>query len=116
MSAINPSVDTTSRSFIVEARIDNPDNALRSGMFATARINKEGGSTGVFVMKSAIYNHVPTGSFRAFVIVEGMAKLRTVQLGVEEGDYVQILDGLQADEVVANSNLEQLYEGAKVAV
>ena len=85
-------------------------------MFATARINKEGGSTGVFVPKSAIYNHVPTGSFRAFVIVEGVAKLRTVQLGIEEGEYVQILSGLEPDEVLANSNLDQLYEGARVAV
>jgi multidrug efflux pump subunit AcrA (membrane-fusion protein) len=116
VSAISPAVDTNSRSFVVEARIDNPENALRSGMFATARINKEGGSIGIFVPKSAVYNHVSTGSFRAFVIVEGVAKLRTVQLGSEEGDYVQILSGLNADEVVANSNLDQLYEGAKVAV
>lgn len=116
VSAISPAIDVNSRSFVVEARIDNPDNALRSGMFATARINKEGGSTGIFVPKSAVYNHVPTGSFRSFVIVEGVAKLRTVQLGSEEGDYVQILSGLNADETVANSNLDQLYEGAKVAV
>lgn len=116
VSAINPSVDPNSRSAIVEARIENGDNALRAGMFATARINKEGGSTGVFVPKSAVYNHAPTGSFRAFVIVEGVAKLRTVQLGPEEGDSYQILSGLNADEVVATSNLEQLYEGAKVAV
>lgn len=116
VSAISPAIETTSRSFVVEARIDNPDNALRAGMFATARINKEGGSTGIFVPKSAVYNHVPTGSFRSFVIVDGVAKLRTVQLGSEEGDFVQILSGLNADEVVANSNLDQLYEGAKVAV
>jgi len=116
VSAISPAIDTNSRSFVVEARIENPDNALRSGMFATARINKEGGSTGIFVPKSAVYNHVPTGSFRSFVIVDGVAKLRTVQLGSEEGDFVQILSGLNPDEVIANSNLDQLYEGAKVAV
>lgn len=116
VSAVNPSVDLTSRSFVVEARIENGDNSLRAGMFATARINKEGGGTGVFVPKSAVYNHVPTGSFRAFVIVDGIAKLRTIQLGPEEGDSYQILSGLNADEVVATSNLDQLFEGAKVAI
>lgn len=116
VSAISPSVDQNSRSFVVEARIENNDNALRAGMFATARINREGGSVGVFVPKSAVYNHIPTGSFRAFVIVDGVAKLRTIQLGPEEGDFYQILSGLEADEVVANSNLDQLYEGARVAV
>ena len=116
VSAVNPAVEQTSRSFVVEARIENGDNALRAGMFATARINREGGSTGVFVPKSAVLNHEPTGSFRAFVIADGVAKLRVVQLGPEEGDSYQILSGLNADEVVATSNLDQLFEGAKVAV
>lgn len=113
--AVNPAVDASSRAAIVEASIENGDNALRAGMFATARINKEGGSTGVFVPRSAVNNHLPTQSFRAFVIEDGVAKLRVIQLGSEEGDFVQILTGLSADETVATSNLEQLYEGAKVA-
>jgi multidrug efflux pump subunit AcrA (membrane-fusion protein) len=116
VSAINPSVDPTSRSAIVEARIENGDNALRAGMFATARINKEGGGTGIFVPKSAVYYHEATGSYRAFVINEGVARLKVVQLGTEEGDSVQILSGLNAEETVATSNLDQLFEGARVAV
>jgi RND family efflux transporter MFP subunit len=114
VTAINPAVDPTSRSAVVEASIENSDNALRSGMFGTARITKEGGGTGVFVPKTAIYNDQATQSFRAFVIVDGVAKLRVVQLGSEEGESVQILNGLNADEVVATSNLVDLYEGAKV--
>lgn len=116
VTAINPAIDQTSRSAVVEASIDNPDNALRSGMFGTARIIKEGGGTGVFVPKSAVYNDQATQSYRAFVIVDGVAKLRVLQLGPEEGDSYQILDGLNADETVATSNLAELYEGAKVAV
>lgn len=116
VTAINPSVDSASRAATVEASIENNDNALRSGMFATARITKEGGGTGIFVPKSAIYFDPATQAYRAFVIVEGIAKLRTIQLGTEEGDFQQILDGLAANETVATSNLDQLYEGAKVAV
>ncbi len=116
VTAINPSVDQTSRAATVEAAIENSDNALRSGMFATARITKEGGGMGVFIPKSAIYNDQATQSYRAFVIVEGIAKLRVIQLGPEEGDFQQILSGLEPDETVATSNLDQLYEGAKVAV
>jgi len=41
-------------------------------------------------------------------------KLRVVQPGTEEGDSVQILSGLEADETIATSNLDKLYEGAKV--
>jgi len=116
VTAINPSLDPTSRAATVEASIENGDNALRSGMFGTARIIKEGGGVGIFVPKTAIYNDQPTQSYRAFVIVDGIAKLRVIQLGTEEGEYQQILSGLEADETVATSNLDQLYEGAKVAV
>jgi hypothetical protein len=48
------------------------------------------------------------------VIQDGLAKLRVVQLGPEEGDWIQILSGVEADEIVATSNLENLFEGAKV--
>jgi multidrug efflux pump subunit AcrA (membrane-fusion protein) len=116
VTAINPSVDPSSRSAVVEASIENNDNALRSGMFGTARITKEGGGTGIFVPKSAVYSDASTQSYRAFVIVDGVAKLRVLQLGTEEGDSYQVLTGLNADETVATSNLAELYEGAKVAV
>jgi RND family efflux transporter MFP subunit len=112
--AVNPAVDPTSRSAIVEAAIENGNNALRTGMFATARINKAGGGTGIFVPKTAVYNDQTTQSYRAFVITDGIAKLRVLQIGSEEGDSIQILDGLAADEIVATSNVDQLYEGARV--
>lgn len=116
VTSVNPAVDPTSRSAVVEAQIENGDNALRTGMFATARITKEGGGTGIFVPKSAVHPDQATQAYRAFVIVDGVAKIRTLQLGTEEGDSYQILNGLQPDETVATSNLEQLYEGAKVVM
>ncbi len=112
---VNPAIDPTSRSAVVEATIENNDNALRSGMFATAQIVREGGSAGIFVPKSAIYNDQATQSYRVFVIEDNVAKLRVVQLGTEEGEFYQILSGINADETVATSNLEQLYEGANVS-
>ncbi len=114
VTAVNPSVETTSRSAVVEAQIENGDNALRVGMFATAKITRDGGNFGVFVPKEAVLNDQSTQSQRVFVIVEGIAKLRTVQLGTEENGAYQILNGVNADEMVATSNLQQLYEGAKV--
>jgi len=114
--AVNPAIDPTSRSAVVEASIENGDNALRSGMFATARIVREGGNTGIFVPRAAVVNDATTQSYRIFVIQENVAKLRVVQLGTEEGDMVQILNGVNADETVAVSNLDQLYEGARVQI
>jgi membrane fusion protein (multidrug efflux system) len=116
VTAVNPAVDPTSRAATVEASIENSGNLLRSGMFATARIAKQGGNAGIFVPRSAVFNVETTQSYRVFVLLEGVAKLRVVQLGTEEGDAIQILNGVSADEMVATSNLPQLYEGAKLQV
>jgi multidrug efflux pump subunit AcrA (membrane-fusion protein) len=116
VTAVNPAVDPNSRAAVVEASIENGDNALRSGMFATARIIRQGGSTGVFVPRAAVVNDQTTQSYRVFVIQENVAKLRVVQLGTEEGDSIQILNGVSADETIAVSNLDQLYEGARVQI
>ena len=114
VSAVNPQVDPTSRAASVEALIDNSGNLLKAGMFATVRINREGGATGIFVPRAALYNDQATQSYRVFEIQDNVAKLRVVQLGPEESDAVQILSGIEADKVVATSNLNELYEGAKV--
>lgn len=114
VSAVNPAVDPNSRSAIVEALIPNDDNALRTGMFVTASITREGGSRGIFVPKPAVSHDPATNSYRVFVIQDGVAKLKVVQLGTEEADAWQILSGVEADETVAISGLDQLYEGAKV--
>lgn len=116
ITAINPLLDEASRAATVEALIENNDNALRSGMFATGRIVRAGGTTGVFVPKSAVYSDQTTQSYRVFVIQEGLAKLRVVQLGTEENDTIQILSGVNAEEIVATNNVAQLFEGAKVQV
>ena len=112
--AVNPAIDPVSRSATIEVSVQNGDNALRSGMFATAQIVRKVGGTAVFVPRSAIFSDQNTQSYRVFVIEGDTAKLRVVQLGSEEGDSVQILAGVNADELLATSNLEQLYEGARV--
>jgi multidrug efflux pump subunit AcrA (membrane-fusion protein) len=114
VTAVNPAIDPASRSATVEAAVENGDNALRSGMFATARIVRQGGNKAVFVPRSAVLGDQNTQSYRVFVIQGDVAKLRVVQIGQEEADMIQILSGVAADEVVATSNLQQLYEGARV--
>jgi multidrug efflux pump subunit AcrA (membrane-fusion protein) len=115
ITAINPSLDAASRTATIEATIENSGNLLRSGMFAAGQIVRSGGKNGVFVPRAAVYSDQNTQSYRAFVIEENIAKLRVVQIGPVENDMIQILSGVNADETVAVSNIEQLYEGAKVS-
>ena len=114
VSAVNPAIDPISRAATVEVAVENGDNALRSGMFATAKIVRKAGGAAVFVPREAVFSDQNTQSYRVFVLDGETAKLRVVQLGVEESDMRQILSGVNEGETLATSNLEQLYEGARV--
>lgn len=114
VTAINPAIDPASRAATVEVQVENSDNALRAGMFATARIARQGGNQSVFVPREAVLGDPNTKSYRVFVIQNDTAKLRVVQIGAEEGEWIQIISGVQPDEILATSNLAQLFEGARV--
>lgn len=114
VTAINPQVDPTSRAVSVEARLENPTNLLRPGMFATARIIQPGGAEGVFIPREALLRDEATNSASVYVIEGDTARLRIVQAGDEQDGRVRIVSGVSPNESVAGGNLAELYDGAKV--
>ena len=115
VSAINQSVDPNSRIFILEARFDNPKAELKPGMFATARVRQPGGVQAVFVPRTAVVRDKTTDSNQAFVIQDGKARLRVVQIGDAIDNSVRVVSGVAAGEVVALNNQNELFDGAPVA-
>jgi multidrug efflux pump subunit AcrA (membrane-fusion protein) len=112
ITAINPALDAASRTITAEVDINNSDNRLKAGMFASARLMQHGGGDGIFVPVSAVMKDTNETSVRLYVVEGDAVRLRVAQLGETEGDVVRILNGLKAGETVATSNLEQLYDGA----
>ena len=114
VSAINQSVDPNSRIFVLIARFDNPDAALKPGMFATARIRLPGATQGIFIPRSAVNRDKTTDSNQVFVIQNGRSRLRVVSTGDTDGDMIRIVSGIAAGETVATSNQLDLFDGAQV--
>jgi RND family efflux transporter MFP subunit len=115
VSAINQSVDPNSRVFVLEARFDNPDTALKPGMFATARVRLPGGVQGVFLPKQAVVRDKTTDSNQVFAIQNGKARLRVVSVGDTDGDLIRIATGIAGGEIVATNNQAELFDGAVVS-
>jgi multidrug efflux pump subunit AcrA (membrane-fusion protein) len=109
---VSPSVTPNSRTLTVEAQIQNPDGLLKPGQFATVRILQAESDPAVLVPARAV--RTESGTSRVFVIKDGRAQQRLVQLGQTEGDLVEIKSGVAADEQVATSNLELLSDGVPV--
>ncbi|MEJ7709621.1 MAG: efflux RND transporter periplasmic adaptor subunit [Pyrinomonadaceae bacterium] len=117
--AINPAVDPTSRVLSAEVKLENTNNLLRPGIFATARVLQSQAERGIFVPRAAVQTNQNTNSSTLYVIEESgnntIARLRVVQRGSEEGDFIRILSGLQPGENVVTSNASGLYDGAPVS-
>ena len=107
-------MDPNSRVFVLEARFANPDNALRPGMFSTARVVLPGGEDAVFVPRRAVVRDKTTDSNFLYVIDHGQARMRIVLLGDVQGDSVRVQSGLSGNESVVVTNQSQLYDGATV--
>ncbi|HEY6804572.1 MAG TPA: efflux RND transporter periplasmic adaptor subunit [Pyrinomonadaceae bacterium] len=112
IARIAPNVTANSRTLTVEAEIDNASGALKPGQFATVRILQQRPVAAVLVPARAVVTDA--GVSRVYVIKDGHAEQRLVQLGQTEGDLVQLKTGVAVDEKVATSNLEQLGDGVPV--
>lgn len=109
---ISPTVEQTKRTFVVEALIANPSHDLKPGSYAKARIRTDKLDQMKLVPRSAI-NYV-FGSNKAYVIEDGVVEAREVKIGDSFGDDVEILEGLEAGEVVATTEVARLDTGKKV--
>ena len=112
IARISPNVTATSRTLTVEAELENGGGLLKPGQFATVRILEPQSEPAVLVPLRAV--RTEAGASRVFVIRNGRAEQRPVQLGQTEGDLVEIKNGVAADELVATSNVEQLSDGVAV--
>ncbi|MEK6283343.1 MAG: efflux RND transporter periplasmic adaptor subunit [Acidobacteriota bacterium] len=112
IARISPNVTPTSRTMTVEAEIENSSGVLKPGQFATVRILQARSEPALLVPARAV--RTESGVSRVFVIKDGHARERVVQLGQADGDLVEIKGGVAADEPVATSNVELLSDGMAV--
>jgi RND family efflux transporter MFP subunit len=118
VTAVNPQISAESRSFVVEARVPNPEALLKPGMFAVATIDQGRTQRVLLVPRRAVVEDVNTNSYRVFVVdKDNRARVRVVQLAARQhGDTIRLLGGVQQNERVALTNLADLYDGAEVTI
>jgi membrane fusion protein (multidrug efflux system) len=113
LTRIAAGVDHTTRSLLVEAEIPNPEGKLRPGYFAHVT-GVMGEETALFIPRSGLYRFA--GVDRIFVIKDNTVSSREVKSGVEEGNLIEIAEGLGEQESVAVSSLDRLADGMTVQI
>ncbi len=115
VSLVYPSVNTATRTFDVEVTIANNYSTLRPGMFARTTFNM-GNRQSVVVSDLAVQKQAGVNDKYVYVINNGKAEMRKVKVGRQVADKIEILEGLQAGEVVATAGLSRLADGVEVDV
>ncbi len=114
VDAIVPTADPASKTFKLRIEIDNPDLEILVGMSAVVRVTAAVHND-VLVAPQSVINESPNGRF-VFVVEDGIAKKREVQLGSVEADKVVLLEGVSQGESLVIQGQRDLIDGQKIRI
>jgi membrane fusion protein, multidrug efflux system len=109
---VDPIVQLPGRTIMVKARVPNPKRELQAGMFIEARLATATRPNAVVIPEDAV---LPLqGSNFVWVVADGKATRRQVELGVRTPGFVEVKSGVERAEQVVVGGQERLAEGAPV--
>jgi RND family efflux transporter MFP subunit len=116
VSRIDPYVDPSTRTSAVEIELDNETagNRLRPGMFGQASLVEREFKNAVLVPANSI-QIVDNGEF-VFLEENSRAVMKPVKMGIRQGDYVQITEGLVSGDRLIVFGGTNLNDGDRVSV
>ena len=124
LTAINSMIDSVTRNVSLQATLENPDHALRPGMFAKVGVVLPEKNKALVVPGSAI-SYAPFGD--SVFVIEKKKDPKTgkeaqtirqqfVRIGEARGDFVSIVDGLKANETIVSTGVFKLRNGMPVTI
>jgi membrane fusion protein (multidrug efflux system) len=130
ITAIDPSVDSVTRTIRIRATVPNGDESLRPGMFVTVSVILPSSDAVVTVPATAVIHasygdsvfvvEPRTDSSDSHADVGGqpirVVRQQFVRVGSSRGDFVSILDGLEAGSEVVTAGAFKLRNAAHVTV
>jgi membrane fusion protein (multidrug efflux system) len=124
VTALNSMVDAVTRNVGIQATLENPDHALRPGMFVKVDVILPEKSKTLVIPGSAV-SYAPYGN-SVFVIDKKKDEktgkesqsLRQafVRIGEARGDFISVTQGLKAGETVVGTGVFKLRNGMAVTV
>lgn len=106
---IDPQVELTTRSVQLRARIPNPQQRLRPGMFAQVLLTYGQEESALLIPEEAIMPK--QDKIYVYLAKNGAAQLREITLGTRIKGFVQVLNGLTEQETVIRVGHHKLQEG-----
>ncbi|WP_158799955.1 efflux RND transporter periplasmic adaptor subunit [Pedobacter sp. L105] len=111
---ISPQADET-HNYKVEILAENKESSLlRSGTFVYADFTRKTKQNVLLIPREALTESIKDAS--VYVVENGKVHQKPIKTGIEMNDFIQVIGGLKAGEVVVTSGQINLKEGAQVSV
>jgi membrane fusion protein (multidrug efflux system) len=112
VSTIDTRIDQTTRTVRLTAEFDNPDEALKPGMFLSVALEVTVKDDAVVVPEEAIVSeglrHI------IYPVKDGKVERRLIRIGQRQNGKVEVLEGLQAGETIVVLGVQRVRPGAEV--
>jgi membrane fusion protein (multidrug efflux system) len=120
LTAINPDLDSSTRSVGIQATFDNAERLLRPGMFARVQVLLPQHQKSLVIPLTSVLNN-PYGD-SVYVIEESTeggtqhlaVRQQFIQVGRTRGDFVSVTSGLKPGDKIASSGVFKLRNGMAV--
>lgn len=110
--AISPSINNRNHNIAIRAKLENRDNLLRPGLFARIQIITHTDAHAIMVPEEAI---IPKNSeFFVMTVEDDKIGMAQVTLGLRRNGAVNILSGLNVDQVIVTAGQMKLFPGSPV--
>jgi RND family efflux transporter MFP subunit len=108
-------IDTNTRTLLVEIDVDNPTGTLLAGAYAEVHLKLPGSNSSLIVPVNALLFR--SEGLRIATVPDGQhAELKSVTLGHDFGNEVEVVSGLNADDTVVVSPPDSLVSGQSVRI
>ena len=123
LTAMDPDLDSSTRSVKLQATLDNPDQLLRPGMFARVEVLLPEERTALVIPATSVLS-APYGDSVFLIETQGattnagpglVVRQRFIRKGRVRGDFVSVETGLKPGERIVSAGLFKLRNGMAVA-
>lgn len=115
VSELSPMISSETRTFSGKLLINNPDLKLRPGMFVKSDIITARKDSVIVIPKNIIL----TGNRGKYVFIverNSAAANRQITTGIENKDFVEVLEGLKENDRLITKGFETLRDNSKVKI
>lgn len=112
--AIEPNIDAATRTLKIRAQSANKEKKFLPGMFVRVRLVLDKEANAILVPSESIIPELE--GYKVFIAKDGVVESRKVEIGQRSDTRVQLLNGVEAGELVLTTGVLQARDGMSVEV